>query len=239
MRKAAPPFLVAVLLVCFAVSPVISAPPAPCSGGRVALTFDDGPTLETNDVLDELRLYNLKATFFLIGVNVQQYPDITRRIVQEGHDVANHTWSHRDLTTLSAQEVTQELQSTNDLIRQLTGVQPKFVRPPYGATNPAVEAEMTRNGLVETIWSQDSWDWDGTSTEDIVNELTLVPPGGVYLMHDRMPNTLAAISGFDWYFNTYWANAPICSGKLAATTNVQPVLDWMGLFYFAHAVPWP
>ena len=237
MRNATSVFTAVLLVGCLHSS--VLAAPAPCSGGVVALTFDDGPTPETNAILDELKLYHLKATFFLIGLNVQAYPEIAQRIIREGHNVGNHTWDHQDLTLLTDDEINQELKSTNDIIRQVTGVRPKFVRPPYGSTNAAVRAVMAKYFLTEVIWSQDSWDWAGATTPAILNQLTLVPSGGTLMMHDHLPNTLAAISGIDWYFNTYWKERPICAGKLEPTTTVQPVMNWMGLFFFARAVQWP
>ena len=215
---------------------VVAAQVPACSGGVVALTFDDGPTPETNAVLDELKINGLKATFFVLGWNVEAYPDVARRIVREGHQIANHSWDHKDLTTLTAAELDHEIKATNDIIRQVTGVTPKFARPPYGSTNEAVHAAMVKYGLREVIWSLDSWDWAGADQMTIFNQLTMVPPGGTFLMHDWAPNTLATIGWFSWYFNDYWAANPICAGRLERTTKVQPVMDWPGLFYFAQAV---
>ncbi len=237
MVRVAASLCIALLLACF-FGASVKAAPVPCSGGYVALTFDDGPRPETNAILDALNANHLKATFFLIGANVQSYPEIAQRIVREGHQVGNHTWDHPDLTQLTAADIDWQLRSTSDIIKQVTGVTPRFVRPPYGSTNESVEQVIANRRLTEVIWSQDTYDWAGASPIDILNQLTLVPPGGTLLMHDWAPNTLLAIPGMYWYFNTYWENSPICAGRLAPTTNVQPVLDWMGLFYFARAVAW-
>ena len=86
------------------------------------------------------------------------------------------------------------------------------------------------------MWSQDSFDWDGASPYQILSSLMLVPPGGTFTMHDAQPNSLAAIPGISRYFNQYWKDALICSGRLANATKEQPVLDWPGLYYFATAV---
>jgi len=209
-----------------------------CSGGYVALTFDDGPTPDTYAVLDALRQNGLKATFFLVGFNVQLYPEIALRIVRDGHQVGNHSWDHTDLTTLTPAEIDWQLRATNDIIRQATGVTPRFVRPPYGNSNETVRGVMAANGLTEVIWSQDSWDWAEVTPMDILNQLSLVPPGGTLAMHDWAPNTVLAIPSFYWYFRVYWAATPICAGRLAPTTNVQPVMDWLGNWFFAHAVRW-
>jgi peptidoglycan/xylan/chitin deacetylase (PgdA/CDA1 family) len=214
------------------------AAPTPCPGGVVALTFDDGPVPETEAILDALKQQGFRATFFVLGANVQAYPQIAQRIVREGHAIANHSWDHQDLTLLTPDQVDWQIRSTNQIIRQVTGVVPRFARPPYGNTNVAIRQIMANNRLTETIWSQDSWDWTGVEPADILNQLTLVPPGGVFLMHDWAPSTLAAIPQFKWYFNTYWSGSPICAGRLQATTNVQPVLDWLGQFFFVRATAW-
>jgi peptidoglycan/xylan/chitin deacetylase (PgdA/CDA1 family) len=213
--------------------------PAPsCPGGTVALAFDDGPTPNTNLVLDALRAAQLRATFFVVGYNVAAYPDIARRIVAEGHTIANHTYDHADLTTLTAAQIDQEIQSTSQLIQQVTGVQPKFLRPPYGSTNDLVRARIAANGLYEVLWTLDSWDWTGVDSMTILNQVTLLQPGGVILMHDTLPTTLATIPSINWYFREYWRQSPICAGQLAPTTNVMPIADWPGQFFFVHAVAW-
>src|SRR5688572_16837939 len=137
MKKPILVFAAVLFLGCFTSSPVLAVA-VPCSGGVVALTFDDGPRPETNAILDALKLHRLKATFFLIGLNVRAYPEIARRIVREGHHIGNHTWSHPDLTTMTAAAINQELRWTNSIIAQVTGVTPRFARPPYGSTNTSV-----------------------------------------------------------------------------------------------------
>lgn len=185
-----------------------------------------------------MKLYKLKATFFLIGQQVQLYPEIAQRIVREGHQVGNHTWSHPDLTTLTDAEVSQEIKSTQDIIRHVTGVTPKFVRPPYGGADLRIDELLRAQGLANTIWSQDSYDWMGATRSDILNQATVVPDKGVLLMHSWAPETTAAVSDIAWYFNTYWKQTPICAGRLESGTTVMPVMDWYGLFSYVHARPW-
>ena len=209
-----------------------------CPGGTVALAFDDGPTPNTNLVLDALRAAHLRATFFVIGYNVALYPEIARRIVAEGHTIGNHTYDHPDLTTLSASQIDWEIRSNSDLIEQITGVRPKVLRPPYGATNDLVRTRIAANGLYEVLWTRDSWDWTGVDSTTILNQVTELQPGGVILMHDTLPATLATIPSIAWYFREYWRQSPICAGRLAPTTNVMPIDDWPGQFFFVHAVPW-
>ena len=191
--------LILILAIGGSAASSVLAAPATCTGGFVALTFDDGPTLETSAVLDALKLYGMKATFFVLGEKVEQYPDIARRIVTEGHAIGNHSWNHPDLTTVTEAELDYQLRSTNAKILQVTGITPKFARPPYGSTNETVRKAMAINGLREVIWSQDSWDWTFDSTlEDVFNQLTLVPPGGTFLMHDWTENALAVIPAIHW-----------------------------------------
>lgn len=241
MRKLLPALFAAVAVATVAVAnsaPLLAqtTSPAPCSGGVIGLRFDDGPFAETAEVLDKLKEYKLKASFFVVGSQVALYPAITKRIVAEGHQIANHTWTHAALAELTPAAAAAELKATQDIIRKVTGVTAKFAGPPYGSTNDVVRLEMAKLGLREALKSRDSEDWDGAETWQVMNNLSLVPPGGIILLHDWSPTARAVIPDIAWYFNTYWKNAPICSGKIAATTKVNPVLDWLGQYYFAEAV---
>jgi len=239
MRPMLPALLAAVVAaIALVPSTPIHASPAPCAGGAIALRFDDGPYPETNAILDQLAEYHMKATFFVVGEQVQQYPAIVQRIIQEGHQIANHTWSHPALADLTPAQVAQELRSTQDLVRQLTGFTPTLAGPPYGSTSDMVRAQMANLGLREVLKSRDSGDWDGADVEQIVGGLQLVPPGGIYLMHDWVPDINTVVSGIDWYFNDFWQTSPICAGRILPATTVNPVLDWQGQYYFATAVPW-
>ena len=213
-----------------------SSYPAQCAGGVVNLRFDDGPFEETIPVLDALKQHNLKATFFVVGQQVLKYPQITQRIVRDGHQLANHSWSHTALAELTPAAAALELKYTQEIVRRVTGVTMKFAGPPYGSTNEVVRAEMAKLGLRETFKSQDSEDWDGAEAWQIMNKLSQVPPGGILLLHDWAPAALTVIPDIAWYFNTYWKSSPICSGKLANTTEVNPVMEWPGMYYFAKAV---
>ncbi len=241
MRHVLPALFAAGVVAAVAIvqsTPVIAqttTPPA-CSGGIIGLRFDDGPFEETAGILDKLKQYKLKATFFVVGSQVEQFPALTKRIVAEGHQIANHTWSHAALAELTTAEMAQELKSTQDIVYKYTGVRPKFAGPPYGSTNDTVRAEMAKLGLREALKSRDSEDWDGAENWQVMNNLSLVPPGGIILLHDWSPVASDVIPDIAWYFNTYWSKAPICSGKIANTTKVNPVLDWLGQYYFAEAV---
>ena len=109
----------------------------------VVLTFDDGPHPSTTPhILDILKKRHLRAAFFVLGLQANKYPDIIKRMHDEGHIIGNHTYGHKNLTQLKPAQIKKEIESTNDLIEKITGERPKFMRPPYGAVNKAVTAAI-------------------------------------------------------------------------------------------------
>lgn len=164
-----------------------------CRGGRagreVALTFDDGPDERiTPRVLDILKEYNIKATFFLVGDKVEQCPELVQRMVAEGHIVANHTYSHRSVFPMSRGEVVaEELQRCSDAIAKHTGKCPKLFRPPFGVTNPIIAKVLKTKGLHTIGWSVRSLDTVAKhSREYICNRVvSRLHNGAVILLHDR------------------------------------------------------
>jgi len=154
------------------------------SGDKVLyLTFDDGPGDETVEILDLLREHDAKAVFFALGQNLARHTDLGRRIVAEGHVLANHTWSHEDLTTLDASGRDQTLGDTAELLDGL-GSDSRCVRPPYGATADAVADELTARGMPQVLWTVDTADWTRPGTDAIVSSLLESQSGDVVLMHD-------------------------------------------------------
>lgn len=147
--------------------PVPPAPVAPaprtgasCPGGRcVAITFDDGPGVHTTRLLNMLDQRGAKATFFVLGSKVDAQASVLRRMQNSGHQIGNHTWNHPSLTQLSPEGIRQEIGNTNAAIQRATGHTPKIVRPPYGAANQTVNAELGRLGMSSILWSVDTRDW--------------------------------------------------------------------------------
>jgi peptidoglycan/xylan/chitin deacetylase (PgdA/CDA1 family) len=164
----------------------------------VALTFDDGPHPElTPKLLDILRQNGVRATFYVIGRSVAAYPDIARRIVAEGHEIANHTYNHPALTSLGAGRLQQELTNTTEVIQRVTGRRPTNMRPPYGAINDRVRASILRDhGLDIIMWSCDPLDWKRPGAQVVRQRLVDgAKPGGILLAHDIHPGTIEAVPG--------------------------------------------
>ncbi len=164
----------------------------------LALTFDDGPHPEfTPKLLDILRHEGVRATFYVIGRNVETHPEIARRIVAEGHEIANHTWSHPALTGLGAARLHKEISSTSEVIKRVTGRRPTNMRPPYGAVNDRVrQAMFNDHGLDVIMWSVDPLDWRRPGAEVVRRRLVEgASPGGILLAHDIHPGTIEAMPG--------------------------------------------
>ncbi|HEV2580419.1 MAG TPA: polysaccharide deacetylase family protein, partial [Ktedonobacteraceae bacterium] len=153
---------------------------------EVALTFDDGPNpFYTPQILAILQQYNVKATFFDVGYLVLDYPDIVRQEFKAGNIVANHSWSHPLLPSLSAQAVHDQLGRTSDAIQAVTGNRPIFFRPPYGSYNSLVIAQAKSFGLSTIIWNDEAHDWMLPGVGVIVSRiLSLARSGAIILLHD-------------------------------------------------------
>lgn len=160
----------------------------------VALTFDDGPGDHTGAVLDALAEHRARATFFVVGGMVEENGgrDL-RRMVAEGHELGNHSWSHADLTGLSATGLRSELGRTQKIVERETGVRMALMRPPYGATDRRVAEESRRQGLAQILWSVDTQDWLVRDTGVVLRRAGKAVPGSVVLMHDIHRTTVEAV----------------------------------------------
>lgn len=155
----------------------------------LALTFDDGPDeIMTPKVLDVLKQYNIKSTFFLVGEKVLQHPQIVERIITEGHIVGNHTYSHKATFPLSSAKIVEEdVQKCNSIIAEIYNKQPKLFRPPFGVTNPIIGRVVRGLGLNSIGWSIRSLDTVSKRSREDVCEgiIKRLHPGAVILLHDR------------------------------------------------------
>jgi peptidoglycan/xylan/chitin deacetylase (PgdA/CDA1 family) len=160
------------------------------------MTFDDGPHVEnTPRLLDLLKQRGIKATFFVVGQCAAEYPDIMKRIVAEGHEIANHSWSHPQLSKMGEGSVTDQLQRTHDVIEQTTGVAPTLMRPPYGAFTATQQAWANRKwGYKIILWDVDPLDWKVRNAEHVKSEiLKQTVNGSIILSHDIHKSTVDAM----------------------------------------------
>lgn len=177
-------------------SPAAAAkPPAPAAPDCrrvkcVALTFDDGPGAYTEAMLKLLDEHNAKATFFLIGKNVERHPGIARDEVAAGHEIGNHTFSHQDLTKLSLAAGQRELRKTEEAIKKATGATPTLVRPPYGVIPKGLKKSLD---VPVALWSVDTLDWKTRDTKKTTQAAEKIAPGSIVLMHDIHKSTLEAM----------------------------------------------
>ena len=162
----------------------------------LALTFDDGPHPQnTPRLLDMLRQRNVKATFFTIGRSVDYNPQIAKRIVTEGHEIGNHTYTHGNLSKMNGQQVRNELDRGRNSIIRATGVTPRIMRPPYGALlTPQRQWVMDNYGYPTILWSVDPMDWKNRDARIVANRLiSRAHPGAILLAHDLHKSTIDAM----------------------------------------------
>lgn len=160
------------------------------------LTFDDGPSRNTPHILDVLRDHGIRASFFMLGQNIQRFPDHVRRILAEGHEVGNHSFAHPNLRRVGRDRKLSELRRTNELLREL-GANPRYMRPPYGSYDADVVRINDDLGLSMILWSVDSLDWKRRPANYALlrngDGLPFAAGGmrGIFLFHDPLKTTTA------------------------------------------------
>ncbi|WP_436791436.1 polysaccharide deacetylase family protein [Yinghuangia sp. YIM S10712] len=204
-----------------------------CANGYVAITFDDGPTAMTPDYVQALHDAGwVRATFFLTGAHAQEYPQYVDLLAQNGHWIANHSYSHPFLDELGEPDLFNELLGTNQILLAQTGTAPTLFRPPYGRTNAQVRQDATTLGMTEVLWTADSFDYNGVSAQEIADNALQVQSGGIILLHEGYATTLAAIP----LIVNGLAERGLCAGKIVPTDT--PVEAWPGTTYYATAAHW-
>lgn len=159
----------------------------PTGSGKIALTFDDGPGEATPAVLDLLKQAEIRATFFLCGQNVERYPELARRIAEEGHEIGNHTYSHPRLLARTPGKIAYEIERTQQIIAHRTGHTPTLFRPPYGLRWFGLFPILQRNGLTSVMWSLNSLDWKRSPSQIAARVVNNERPGAIILLHDGIP----------------------------------------------------
>jgi peptidoglycan/xylan/chitin deacetylase (PgdA/CDA1 family) len=169
----------------------VSASATPVEAPKIALTFDDGPsTAWTPALLDGLKERGVKATFFLIGENADKNPEIVKRMAEEGHLIGNHTYHHVELTKVSENEARLELADTSAVIVRITGKEPEYMRPPFGAWQRKLEQEIQ---MLPVLWTIDPLDWTTENQDEIVNKVvTEAEENDIILLHDCYKSSVEA-----------------------------------------------
>jgi peptidoglycan/xylan/chitin deacetylase (PgdA/CDA1 family) len=170
----------------------------PAAGGRVCLTFDDGPHPDhTPRLLDVLREYEVPATFFVIGREAERYPDLVRRIAAEGHLIGQHTFSHAEPSRTSAAALLEDVRRADEVLAGILGWAPRLFRPPKGKLTVGRCWGLWRGGRTVVLWSADPKDYASRSAAEVAAWFEEHPlaAGDVVLLHDKWPYAAAALPG--------------------------------------------
>lgn len=151
----------------------------------VSLTFDDGPSPYTFYILDILKRNHVTATFFIVGSEAKKFPNLVHRIQSEGHVIGNHTWSHPDITTISENQLRSEIETTNTILKNLTGKSPDLFRPPFSSINCQNEVFLKSLGMTTVLWNVDSRDWCEDSSAAVQQHvISGLEEHSLIVMHD-------------------------------------------------------
>jgi len=176
---------IAVVIAISVLVGLIGATAADARQKLVALTFDGGPSGFTPKIDRILQRKHVRASFFWVGSRIDGWERVVKRVDRQGHEIANHSWFHDDLTGLPAAAVHSQLSRTNRLIRRLTGERPTLFRPPYGAVNAQVRRVAAELGMRTVIWDVDSVDWTSPGCEQIAAKVRReVRHRSIVLLHD-------------------------------------------------------
>ncbi|MDY4693114.1 MAG: polysaccharide deacetylase family protein [Blautia sp.] len=158
---------------------------------RVALTFDDGPSKKyTPLLLKGLKARNIHASFFLMGKNIEENKDIVKQMHDDGHLIGNHTYDHVLLNKIPAEKAREEIEKTNNIIFEITGVYPSYIRPPFGAWRNNMELSVT---MFPVFWDVDTLDWKSRNVNSILDIVrNHVHDGSIILMHDEYGTSVEA-----------------------------------------------
>ena len=160
----------------------------------IALTFDDGPGAGTRRILSALDAADGRATFFMVGNRVEDYAETARKVAAQGSEIGTHTWSHPNLTKLSAAQVRRELERSMDVIERTTSARPTVLRPPYGSVNSTVRQVCVELGLAIANWNIDPEDWRVRDAQKVYRHImNNARDGAIVVCHDLYPETAAAL----------------------------------------------
>ena len=158
---------------------------------KVALTFDDGPHPSyTQQLLDGLKERGVVATFFVIGENASAHPELLKRMQEEGHLIGNHTYSHVQLRKNNRKAFEEEIVATNEVIRQITGMETMYIRPPYGTWDKVYEQKLN---MIPVLWTVDPLDWCSQNSDRVVEKvISKTKENDIILLHDIYESSVTA-----------------------------------------------
>jgi peptidoglycan/xylan/chitin deacetylase (PgdA/CDA1 family) len=165
---------------------------------KIALTFDDGPSIYTLEILELLKKYHVKATFFCIGKNIEAHPEILKQVIAEGHLVGNHSYNHSPFFDFyNAKKVKDEIEKTDSVLEKYTSRKINFFRPPYGVTTPSIRRALKKTGHTVIGWNIRSLD-GGTKNQNLIFNRIIkrISPGGIVLLHDTAPHSVFVLEQF-------------------------------------------
>ena len=166
-----------------------------CAEKKVALTFDAAWGADkTQGIIDALAKYEVKGTFFLVGFWIDEYPEMVKKIAESGCEIGNHSKNHLHMSKLSKGEIISELDYVSGKVEELTGIKPKYFRPPFGEYNSSLITQTEGCGMQAVQWTIDSLDWKGLGAQEIMSRVKKgLKPGSIILFHNNSDNILEAL----------------------------------------------
>ncbi len=191
---------------------------------KIAISFDASwGGDQTIGILDTLDAYNVKTTFFLVGIWVDKYPELVKEIVARGHEIGNHSASHPHMSQISQQKIREELRIMSDKVETITSIRPTLFRPPYGDYNNQVVLTTREAGYEVVQWSVDSLDWKNRGVEDIIKQCTKkIESGDIVLFHNDAQYTPDALPKvLDYYQSQGFTIVPVSEILLKGETTID------------------
>ena len=186
----------------------------------IALTFDDGPSKYTVPIAELAEQYDGRVTFCVVGNRIDQFSDSLIRVSEAGHEIANHTWEHKKLSAISYEEAKNQIQKTNDKVRELTGKPTKFIRPTYGSVNDTLRQLSKDLQMPLANWQVDTEDWKSRNA-DSVYQTCITQVNDLSLIHISAPSKMIcpAVGCSKRFRHRINVDLPLPEGPIIATTS--------------------
>lgn len=169
---------------------------------KILFTFDDGPNPETTPIiLEKLNEHSIKAIFFCVGENVKKYPELTKRIIDEGHLIGNHTISHKNINLLNI-KANSSIAECSNIIEKTTGIEPKYFRPPHGRIGLLTQSMMKKNNLINVMWSLLTYDYKNNFNIVIFAADNFLSNNSLIVLHDNIKSKSIIAKSIDYIVET-------------------------------------